>query len=87
MGYFAKIKKSLQGEPSLEELQQRDERYSLELSIAQKDALIKELNAKGRKWEQFSTTGTKAGINFESVKAFLRGSKGGKKVAEKNPTP
>ncbi len=86
MGVLGNIKKSLQGEPSLEELQQRDERYSLELSIAQKQALIKELEAKGRKWEQFSTTGTKAGINWESVRAFIRGSKGGKKVEEKRTT-
>ena len=79
MSVLDKIKKSFQSESSIEELQQRDERYSLELSIAEKQALIKELEAKGRKWDEFSTTGTKAGINWDKIKAFLRGSKGGAK--------
>lgn len=79
MSLFSKFKKSFQGEPSMEELQQRDERYSLELSIAEKQALIKELEAKRRKWEQFATDGTKKTISWDKIRAFLRGSKGGSK--------
>lgn len=79
MSLIGKLKKSLQGEPSLEELQQRDERESINLSIIQKQTLEKELEAKGRKWEQFSIDGTKKGIDYSKIMAFLRGSKGGKK--------
>jgi len=66
-------------EPTLEELQDREERKTLQLSIAQKDALIKKLEAEGRKWQEFSTDGTKKGISYERVMAWLRGTKGGKR--------
>jgi PAB1-binding protein PBP1 len=79
MGYLSGLKKAIEGEPSLEELQQREERKSLELSIQQKQTLIKELEARGRKWEQFSVNGKKSGINFEKIRAFLLGTKGAKK--------
>lgn len=79
MGVFTKLKKTFQGEPSLEELQRRQEIKTVELDIKQKEVLIKELEARGRKWEQFSVDGTKKGIDFSKIMAFIRGSKGSKK--------
>ena len=72
------IKNLFKSEPSIEELQQREERKNLELSIQQKQTLINELEARGKKWQEFSSTGTKVGINWDKIKAFVRGSKGGK---------
>ena len=70
-----KFKNPFHQEPSLEELQEREERRDLELSIAQKDALIKQLEAKGKQWQHFSTNGKRSGISWEGVRAWLRGNK------------
>lgn len=75
---FGKIKRFIDGEPSLEQLQEQEERRSVQLSIAQKDALIKELEYRGKRWQEFSDNGQKSGISWEKVKAFVRGNKGGK---------
>jgi nitrogenase molybdenum-iron protein alpha/beta subunit len=74
-----KFKNPFKTEPSLEELQEREERATLSLSIAQKEALIKKVEAQGRQWQQFSSNGKKSGINFDKIRAWLRGNKGGKK--------
>ena len=73
-----RLKNPFKHEPTLEELQDREERVSLQLSIAQKEALIKKVEAEGRKWQQFSTNGKKSGIDFNKIRAWLRGNKGGK---------
>jgi hypothetical protein len=73
------IKNPFKTEESLEQLQEREERVTLQLSIAQKEAMIKQLEAKGKQWQHFSTNGKKSGISFEKVRAWLRGNKGGKK--------
>jgi len=74
-----RLKNPFKSEPSLEELQEREERVTTQLSIAQKEALIKQVEAQGRKWEHFSEDGTKSGINYSKIMAFLRGSKGGRR--------
>jgi PAB1-binding protein PBP1 len=70
-----KFKNPFQQEPTIEELQEREERVQLQLSIAQKEALIKQVEAKGKQWQQFSANGKKSGINFDKIKAWLRGTK------------
>lgn len=74
-----KFKNPFSEEPSLEELQAREERVSTQLSISQKEALIKRVEAEGRKWEDFSNNGRKSGIRYEKIMAWLRGTKGGAK--------
>lgn len=69
------IKNPFKQEPTLAELQERDERVSLELSIAQKQALIKQVEAKGKQWQQFSNNGKKSGLDFNKIRAWLRGTK------------
>ena len=74
-----RFKRYLQGEPTLEELQDREERRTVELSIKEKEALIAELEYRGKRWQEFSRNGQKSGISWEKVKAFIKGSpKGGK---------
>lgn len=75
------FKNPFKEEPSLEELQEREERVTTQLSIAQKEALIKKVQAEGRRWEEFSRDGTKSGINYERIMAWLRGTKGGQQGA------
>lgn len=72
------IKNPFKTEPTMEELQEREERVSLELSIAQKQSLIKQVEARGKQWQNFSSNGKKSGISWEKIKAFLRGTKGAK---------
>lgn len=74
-----KFKNPFHEEPTLEELQEQEERKTLQLSIAQKEMMIKKLEAEGKKWQHFSVDGTKRGIDFAKVRAWLRGTKGSKK--------
>ena len=74
-----KFKNPFKTEESLEQLQEREERSTLQLSIAQKEAMIKKLEMQGKQWQHFSANGKKSGISFEKVRAWLRGNKGGKK--------
>lgn len=71
-------------EPSLEELQEREERRTLQLSIAQKDTLIKKLEAEGRKWQEFSASGKKDDNTYMRIMQWLRGTKSGKKTGVNN---
>jgi len=73
-----KFKNPFKQESTLAELQEREERMTLQLSIAQKESMIKQLEAKGKQWQQFSSNGKKSGISWERMKAWLRGNKGGK---------
>jgi hypothetical protein len=70
-----KFKNPLHSEPTLEELQEREERVSVQMSIAEKEAAIEKLHAQGKHWKEFSADGTKRGINWDKIKAFLRGFK------------
>jgi hypothetical protein len=67
-----KIKNPFQRQKSLAELQEEDELKSAELSIARKEALIIELKARGNKWQNFSADGTKKGVNFSKIKAWIK---------------
>ena len=64
----------LKSKPPLEELQRRDEYAEVELSLAKKKALIRELEARGGKdkWKEMSDNGKKSGINFSRVWAWLK---------------
>lgn len=73
------IKNPFKQEPTLEELQEQEERKTLQLSIAQKEMMIRKLEAEGKKWQHFSVDGKKSGIQWDKVRAWLRGTKGGKK--------
>lgn len=73
------IKNPFKQEPTLAELQEKEERVSLQLSIAQKEALIKKVEMQGKQWQQFSSNGKKSGVNFDKIRAWLRGNKGGVK--------
>jgi hypothetical protein len=64
----------LKSKPPLEELQRRDEYAEVELSLAKKKALIRELEARGGKdkWKEMSDDGKKSGINFSRIASWLR---------------
>jgi hypothetical protein len=64
----------LKSKPPLEELQRRDEYAEVELSLAKKKALIRELEARGGKdkWKEMSDDGTKKGINFSRILGWLK---------------
>lgn len=68
------IPNPFKSKPSLEELQQRDEYASVELSLAKKKALIKELEARGGrdKWKEMSDDGTKKGIQWNKIVSWLK---------------
>ena len=69
------LKNPFKEEETLEQLQEREERVTLQYSIAQKEAMIKQVEARGRQWQQFSDNGKKSGISFEKIRAFLKSSK------------
>jgi hypothetical protein len=73
-----KFKNPFKSEPTLAELQEKEERISVQESIAEKEAMIAKLHAQGKRWEEFSTNGKKSGIDWSKIKAFIRGNKGGK---------
>jgi len=58
--------------PSLSELQERDEYKEVELSLAKKSAMIRELENRGGDWKQHSENGKKSGINFGSVWHWIK---------------
>ncbi len=61
-------------EPSLSELQERDDFLTTKLSVTRKQALINELEGKAGKgsWKLFSDNQKKSGINFKAVWNWLR---------------
>ena len=58
---------------SVEELESENERKEYEVSIAKQNAMIKELEARGRKWQDFSSNGKKSGINFDRIASWFKG--------------
>jgi hypothetical protein len=73
------LKNPFKTEPTLEQLQDKEERLSIQVSIAEKESMIKKLEAQNKRWQEFSNNGKKSGINFDKIRAFLRGNKGGNK--------
>ena len=61
-------------EPSLADLQERDETLDTKLSIAQKQAAIRELEERGGRgfWKSFSSNGQKSGIDFGRVINWIK---------------
>ena len=59
---------------SLAELQEEDERLDTELSVAQKKAVIKQLDDKMGKgsWKIFSDNGKMSGLNWHRVLNWLK---------------
>ena len=68
------IMDSFKPKPSIEELRKRNEYKDEELSLAKKDAMMRELAQKGgkEKWKEMSDDGTKKSINFSRVWAWLK---------------
>lgn len=66
------MKNPFKSKPTLSELQEEDEYKATELSIAQKKAMIEELNHRGKSWKTFSDNGQKSGINFQKIWAWLK---------------
>jgi hypothetical protein len=60
--------------PTMEELQQRNEYADQELSLKRKQALMRELEQQGGKdkWKEMSSDGTKKGISFQKIMAWLK---------------
>lgn len=60
---------------TLAELQDEDEQLDTTLSVARKKAMIKELERQqGRgSWRMFSDNGKASGINWQRIRAWLRG--------------
>jgi len=65
---------SFKHKPSIEELRKRNEYKDEELSLAKKDAMMRELAQKGGKdkWKEMSDNGKKSGINFSRIIAWLK---------------
>ena len=74
-----KFKNPFKTEPSLEELQERQERDTYELDHVRTEALIAKLNAEHKRWQEFSTNGKKSGFDMSKALAWLRGNKKGSK--------
>ncbi len=64
----------LKSEPTLAELQEKDDYLTTKLSVTRKQALINELEGKAGKgsWKLFSDNGKKSGISFSKVLAWLK---------------
>jgi hypothetical protein len=58
---------------SMEELEAENEKKGMELSIKKQELLIAELEARKKKWQDFSSNGKKSGINFDRVIAWIQG--------------
>jgi hypothetical protein len=70
-----KLKNPFKEQPSVEELRQQEESLILQQSIAEKKMMIQKLEAEGKHWSEFSTNGKTSGINWEKIRAFIRGRK------------
>ena len=59
---------------SLSELEEENEQLDAELSVARKKAMLAEVSRKGGAgfWKRFSSDGSHKGINFHSIKEWLK---------------
>ena len=71
MDIFKEPKSTEEIEADNDKLEAQDRNAGFRLSIAKQNELIKELEARGKKWEEFSSNGKKSGINFDKVRAFF----------------
>jgi hypothetical protein len=71
MDIFKEPKSTEEIEADNEKLEAQDRNVGLKLSIAKQNAIIKELEARGKKWEDFSSNGKKSGINFDKIKSWF----------------
>jgi hypothetical protein len=69
--WFSEPKSTEEIEAENEKLEAQDRNAGYRLSIAKQNELIKELEARGKKWEDFSNNGKKSGINFDKVKSWF----------------
>ncbi len=58
--------------PTLGELEENLEYKKTEREIAEENAAIAELRARGQRWQDFSTNGKRSGLSMSSVLAWLR---------------
>ena len=75
---MSKIGDFFKGEKTPEEveaenalLEAKEKNIGYKLSIAKQEELIKELEARGRKWQDFSNNGKKSGLNFDKIKSWI----------------
>ena len=69
-----KVSNPFAHKPTFEELQQKNEYASEELSLKKKQALMRELEERGGrdKWKEMTDDGTKKGINWSRILQWLR---------------
>lgn len=69
-----KIPNPFKSKPSIEEMQRKNEYADEELSLAKKQAMMRELALRGGKdkWKEMTDDGSKKGINFSRVLQWLR---------------
>lgn len=58
--------------PTLGELEENLEYKKTEHEIAQEEAAIAELKARGMRWQDFSTNGKRSGLNLSSIINWLK---------------
>jgi len=68
---FNEPKSASEIEEDNERLKLEDEQVGYKLSIAKQNALIKELEARGKKWQDFSNNGKRSGISIDKIRAFF----------------
>ena len=71
MDIFKGPKSTEEIEADNDKLEAQDRNTGYRLSIAKQNALIAELEARQKKWQDFSNDGTKKGINFDKVKSWI----------------
>ncbi len=57
---------------SLADKEAEDEELDIDLSIAQKRAMIRELQHRGQDWKNFSDNGKKSGISWSRIWNWLK---------------
>jgi len=73
--WFSEPKSPEEIEEENNRLEVEDRNVGYKLSIAKQNALIKELEARGKKWQDFSDDGTKKGFmaNIDKATAWVQG--------------
>ena len=72
MDIFKEPKSTEEIEAENEKLAAQDTNAGYRLSIAKQNAIIKELEARGKKWQDFSDNGKKSGLNIDRIKSWFQ---------------
>jgi len=71
MDIFKEPKSTEEIEAENEKLEAQDRSVGYKLSIAKQNALIKELEARGQKWQNFTDNGKKSGLSIDKIKSWF----------------